>query len=133
MGQIGSYGSLVFEVSIDKNRTPSDISRSASARWTPHERFGQKPRSEFLGPNLDTFGFTVRFDARFGMNPKEEMDQLLDWCRSGKAETLIIGGIPIGRDQWVITNVVQKMPVIDGQGRVLVGIADVTLEEYMRK
>ncbi|MGG1442165.1 phage tail protein [Brevibacillus laterosporus] len=133
MGQIGSYGSLVFEVSIDKMRPISDLSRSAASRWATHERFGQKPRSEFLGPSLDTIGFTMRFDVRYGMNPKAEMDQLLDWCRSGKAETLIIGGTPFGRDQWVITNIVQKMPVIDGQGRVLVGTADVTLEEYMRE
>ncbi|MDT3416179.1 phage protein U [Brevibacillus aydinogluensis] len=133
MGQIGSFGEIVFEVSLEKIRTFSDLKRSASSRWNAHERFGQKPRSEFLGPNLDEISFVMRFDVSHGMDPKKEMDRLLAWCRSGRAETLIIGGIPIGMDKWVIKSVTQNWKVVDGSGRLLIGEADVTLEEYMRR
>ncbi|RNB72182.1 phage tail protein [Brevibacillus panacihumi] len=133
MGQIGSFGEIIFEVSIDKVRSFDDFSRSASSRWNAHERFGQKPRSEFLGPSLDVINFVMRFDARFGMDPKAEMDRLLSWCREGRAETLIIGGTPIGMDQWTITSVTQNWLTLDGTGKVIIGEADVTMEEYMRK
>lgn len=133
MGQLGSFGEIVFEVSLEKIRTFSDFKRSSSSRWNAHERFGQKPRSEFLGPNLDEISFVMRFDVSHGMDPKKEMDRLLEWCRSGRAETLIIGGIPIGMDKWVIKSVTQNWKVVDGSGRLLIGEADVTLEEYMRK
>jgi phage protein U len=129
---IGSFGEIVFEVSPETIRTFSDFSRSASSRWSAHERFGQKPRSEFLGPNLDEISFVMRFDARYGMNPKAEMDRLLSWCREGRAEMLIIGGIPVGMDQWVIKSLTQNWIALDGTGKVIVGEADVTLEEYMR-
>jgi phage protein U len=129
---IGSFGDIVFEVSLDKMRTFNDLSRSASSRWNAHERFGQKPRNEFLGPNLDQISFVMRFDVQHGMDPKAEMDRLLAWCREGRAETLIIGGIPIGMDQWTIKSVTQNWKVIDGTGKLLVGEANVTLEEYMR-
>lgn len=133
MGQLGSFGEIIFEVSYEQMRTFFDFTRSASGRWVAHERFGQKPRSEFLGPSLDEISFTMRFDVKHGMNPKAEMDRLLDWCRSGKVETLIIGGTPIGRDQWTIKSVTQNWKVLDGQGRLLTGEANVSLEEYMRR
>jgi phage protein U len=133
VGQIGSFGEIIFEVSLENIRTFRDFSRSATSNWSEHERFGQKPRSEFLWPDLDEISFVMRFDARYGMNPKAEMDRLLSWCREGRAETLIIGGIPIGMDQWVIRSVTQNWIALDGTGKVIVGEADVTLREYMRK
>ncbi|TGV23874.1 hypothetical protein EN829_044785, partial [Mesorhizobium sp. M00.F.Ca.ET.186.01.1.1] len=72
-GQIGSFGSLIFEVTHEKVRTFDELTRSATARWSKHERFGQKPRSEFLGPDLDSISFKMRFDAQYGVNPKSEM------------------------------------------------------------
>lgn len=133
MGQLGSFGDIIFEVSLEKLRTFSEFTRSTASRWATHERFGQKPRSEFLGPNLDQISFAMRFDVRYGMDPKAEMDRLLSWCREGRAETLIIGGTPIGMDMWVIKSVTQNWKTLDGSGKVIVGEADVTLEEYMRK
>lgn len=131
MGAIGSYGDIIFEVSAEKMRTISDLSRSASARWANHEIIGQKPKSEFLGPNLDTISFKMRFDIAFGVNPKAEMDKLLIMCRTGQAETLIIGGDVLGVDKWVIKSVTQNWLYFDGFGRCIVGGADVALEEYV--
>lgn len=87
--------------------------------------------SQFLGPDLDEITFRMRFDVQYGMNPKQEMDRLLDMSRSGKVEALIIGGIPLGMDKWTVRNVVQKWKTIDGQGRLLSSEASVTLKEYV--
>lgn len=131
MGAIGSFSDIVFEVSAEKMRTLDDFSRSASGRWAIHEIIGQKPKSEFLGPSLDTISFKMRFDVQFGVNPKAEMDKLLIMCRAGHAETLIVGGEILGVDKWVIKEVTQNWLHHDGQGRCIVGEADVKLEEYV--
>ncbi|MCL6479550.1 MAG: phage tail protein [Peptococcaceae bacterium] len=131
MGVIGSFGDIVFEVSSEKIRTIDDFSRSASGRWAKHEIMGQKPKSEFLGPDLDVISFKMRFDVQFGVNPKAEMDKLLIMCRNGQAETLIVGGNALGVDKWVIKSVTQNWLRFDGSGRCIVGGADVTLEEYV--
>ena len=128
---IGSFGDVVFEVSADKISTFDGFARSASSRWQAHEILGQKPRSEFVGPGLDTITFTMRFDVRFGVNPKQEMDKLLIMCREGRAATLIVGGEPIGVDKWVIKSITQRWTHVDGAGRCIVGTADVSLEEYV--
>jgi len=73
----------------------------------------------------------MRFDVRFGVNPKTEMDRLLIMCRSGVAETLIVGGTALGVDKWVIKSVTQNWLRFDGSGRCIVGEANVTLEEYV--
>ncbi|TEB13357.1 phage tail protein [Pelotomaculum propionicicum] len=122
---------MIFEVSAEKIRTFDEFSRSASGRWATHEIIRQKPVSEFIGPALDEISFKMRFDVRFGVNPKEEMDKLLIMCRSGVAETLIIGGLALGVDKWVIKSVTQNWLHFDGAGRCIVGVADVTLEEYV--
>lgn len=131
LGVIGSFGDIIFEVSLKKIRTIDDFSRSEAGRWATHEIIDQKPKSEFLGPGLGTISFKMRFDVRYGMNPKVEMDKLLIKCRSGVAETLIVGGMALGVDKWVIKSVTQDWLHFDGAGRCIVGVADVTLEEYV--
>jgi hypothetical protein len=122
---------VVFEVSAEKVRTIHDMARSATARWAQHEIIGQKPTPEFTGPDADTISFSMRFDVSFGVNPKQEMDKLLIMCRSGQAETLIIGE-PLGVYKWVITSVRQNWLKTDGRGYPIVGVADVTMQEYAR-
>lgn len=121
---------MIFEVSSERIATIDDFSRSASARWATHEIIGSKPISEFLGPDLDTISFKMRFDAQFGVNPKAEMDKLLEMCRSGRAETLVVGGYALGVYKWVCKEVKQDWVYFDGQGRPIVGVVEVTLQEY---
>ncbi|GIO09676.1 hypothetical protein J31TS6_57040 [Brevibacillus reuszeri] len=133
MAVIGSFGDIVFEVSIDRVRTFDDFSRSGSGRWAKHDRQQKKAVSEFLGPELDEISFTMRFDVSHGVNPKVEMDRVLEKCRSGQAETLIVGETPLGMDKWIVKTFKQGWKKLDGQGRLLVGELNVTLEEYMRR
>jgi len=128
---IGSFGDIIFEVSADKIRTFDGFSRESSDRWTNHEVIDQKPLSEFIGPGLDKVSFSMRFDAQHGINPRMEMEKLIEMSRTGEVAALIIGGKPLGVDKWKITGLSQRWNTVDNQGNLLAAVLDVTLEEYV--
>lgn len=128
---IGSFGDIIFEVSADKIRTFDGFSRESSDRWTNHEIIGQKPLSEFVSPGLDKISFTMRLDAQHGVNPRAEMEKLLEMSRKGEVAELIVGGKPLGVDKWKITGLSQKWNTVDNRGNLLAAELDVTLEEYV--
>lgn len=117
-------------VSPNLIRTLHDFTRSASGRWANHEVLLKKPVSQFIGPGLDTISFTMRFDIRYGINPRKELDALVELERSGKTMPLIIGGKGVGVNRWKITSLEQKWEDIDNRGNVLSATASITLEEY---
>lgn len=127
---IGSFGKVTFFASADTIRTIEDFKRDSAGRWANHDVLGRKPVSQFNGPGLDKIGFKIRFDVRYGMNPRKEMDALLEMERSGQVATLIIGGTPVGVSKWKITSLSQSWTHIDNAGRVLIGEASLSLEEY---
>ena len=128
---IGALGNVVFVASADTIRTFDNFSRSTASRWAKHERIGQKPKTEFIGPDLDTINFAMRFDVAYGINPRKEMEDLLDIARSGQAVPLVIGGKGLGVNLWIIKSVKQNWTRVDNRGNVLVGTAEVELEEYV--
>ncbi|WP_342576532.1 phage tail protein [Paenibacillus sp. FSL M8-0142] len=131
---LGALGDVVFISSFKtpiKVRTFRDFQRDSSARWGTNEIHLQKPRSQFMGPGLDTISFTMQFDARLGMNPRKEAEKLLDYQREGKVLLLQIGGKPLGQGKWKITNLNQSWEDIDREGNLLKAGLSVTLEEYV--
>ncbi|MEK3784686.1 phage tail protein [Paenibacillus sp. FSL R5-0810] len=131
---LGALGDVVFISSFRtpiKVRTFRDFQRDSSARWGTNEIHLQKPRSQFMGPGLDTISFTMQFDARLGMNPRKEAEKLLDYQREGKVLLLQIGGKPLGQGKWKITNLTQSWEDIDREGNLLKAGLSVTLEEYV--
>lgn len=91
MSKIGNLGPIVFVVSPEAIRTFQEFTRASAGRWAKHEIIGQKPKTQFLGPGLDTISFTMWFDARYGLNPRKELDKLTEIDRAGKALPLIVG------------------------------------------
>lgn len=128
---IGTFGNLVFIASADQIRTFEGFTRNTAPRWSEHEIIGKYPKPEYIGPGLDTISFSMRFDVRYGMNPRQEMTRLLVMCRDGQAETLIVGGMAMGVSKWTIRSVSQSWTRLDGKGNVLVGGANVSLKEYI--
>lgn len=129
---IGSFGSIVFIATPESIRTFTDFSRSSASRWGKHDIIGKKPRTQLIGPDLDSISFKMRFDAKFGMNPRKELDDLVVMERSGEAVALTIGGKGVGTDLWIIKSLQQTWDVVDQSGNVVVGNANITIEEYMR-
>jgi hypothetical protein len=128
---IGALGNVVFVVSADIIRTFEDFERNTEGRWAKHDIHLAKPKSEFLGPDLDTISFSMRFDVAYGINPRKEMEALMELVRSGKAVPLVIGGKGLGVNLWKVKSLKQKWIHIDNRGNVLVGIVEVVLEEYV--
>lgn len=128
---IGAWGPLVFEASFDRIRTFDSFSRSESGRWAKHDLYLQKPRSEFLGPELGEISFNMTFNAMHGVNPITELDKLIRYVRSGQVHTLVINNKRYGLGKYAITSVSEQMTHFDKNGAVLLGSANVTMEEYL--
>lgn len=125
-------GSVVFVVNPKTIRTFNDLTRSSAGRWANHEVIGKKPLSQFLGPGLDTVSFTMRLDVRYGINPRKELDALVELERAGKAMPLIIGGKALGVGLWKITSLEQNWSSVDNRGNVLAATVNIALEEYVK-
>ncbi|MBA2943219.1 phage tail protein [Paenibacillus sp. CGMCC 1.16610] len=128
---IGALGPVVFVASAETLRTFSDFTRSSAGRWAKHDVFMQKPKTQFLGPGLDTISFTMQFNASLGINPRKELDKLVELERSGTAMALTIGGKGLGVGLWIITTLSQTWGSIDNEGNVLTASANLSLEEYV--
>lgn len=127
---IGVLGDIVFIVTSNKIRTFENFTRTSADRWASNEIIHKKPRSQYLGPGLDTFDLTVRVDARLGLNPRKEVDKLVGYSRDGKVMKLSIGGKGMGVDRVKITNLVQNWEKIDNRGNLISATYTLTLEEY---
>lgn len=133
MNKIGSLGNVVFEVSHEKVRTFEELTRTSTPRWATHEVIGKRPLLQFIGPGLDTSSLTIRFDVRFGVNPRKEIAQLVEYERLGKALPFLLGGKPVGKGgMWVITGLEQEWTSIDNRGNLLAATVNLSLEEYAK-
>lgn len=128
---IGNYGDITFETSDERILNFTGFSRDSVGRWAPHDVIDRKPVLEYLGPELDTITFTVALNGNFGVRPRDEMERWLIKCRDGTAETLVIGGKPLGMDKWVVLSVSQMWGVVFNRGEVFAGSVDVELNEYL--
>lgn len=128
---IGTFGPIVFIASDDVIKTFNSFNRTEQGRWAKHDVIGRKPVSEFLGPDLGTISFRMRFDVSYGMNPRKEMDNLVTMVRDGKAYPLIIGGKGLGVSKWSLQSVSQDWKYFDNRGNLLIGEVTVSLEEYV--
>ncbi|QCT03807.1 hypothetical protein E6C60_3096 [Paenibacillus algicola] len=131
---LGALGDVVFISSFKtpiKVRTFRDFQRDSSARWGSNDIHLHKPRSQFLGPGLDTISFSMTLDARLGMNPRKEMEKLLVYQRDGKVLLLQVGGKPLGQGKWKILSLSQSWADIDREGNLIKADLSITLEEYV--
>ncbi|MDR7318922.1 phage tail protein [Brevibacillus nitrificans] len=129
---IGSLGSVVFVASQATIRTIQEFTRNGGSRYAVHEILNQKPKAQWIGPGLDTVSFSMRFDASYGLNPRKELNQLVELERAGKALPLTIGGEGMGVYLWTITSLEQKWDHIDNQGNLLIASANISLKEYVK-
>lgn len=128
---VGSFGSLVFMVSLKKTMTFDGFKRSTAARWATHDIHLNNPISEYLGPGQDTVTFDMVFDVAFGVRPRNELERIMVLCRDGVPHRLVVGGVPLGSKQWVITSYDQTWDRFDGKGNVIKGGCTVTMKEYV--
>jgi phage protein U len=128
---IGYYADIIFETSDQRIMTFSGLKRESSGRWLSHDLIGIKPKSEFLGPGLQTITFTVLLNGSYGVKPREEMDLWLGYAEKGTADLFVINDAPLGDDLWVVKSVSQVWDTVFNGGELYSGKVDVTIEEYI--
>ena len=124
---IGTLGDVVFEVSEDRVRTFIELSRSGAARLHEHMVVSQKPRLEFLGPDIDSIILPMRFDVAQGINPIVEINALRDYRDQGQRLALVIGGKFLG--DFAIERITETWERMDNRGNLLVASISVNLLE----
>lgn len=128
---IGLLGSLRFRVNDNKVFTFSNMKREVSASWNTMERIGQKPISEFSGPNLQTISLDITLDASLGVRPRQMLEILERMTESGQANELVIGRKMVGKNKWVITKCSQAWDVILRGGELYRANVSISLQEYL--
>lgn len=124
----GSFGPVAFEVSTEKVKTWSGLTREHKGRYATHEVLGATPRLEFLAPDISQTTFSVRLDMGLGASPAEDMTVLADLCRTGRVERLVLGGRNLGAH--VLESVRETWKHTGPGGVVLVAEMELTLKEY---
>lgn len=126
---IGSLGSIVFTVSSNFVRTPSNIRKSRNARIAKHEIIGSKPKLEFQGEDLISMSLDIRLDASLGVNPQADINALAAMESSGEVVDLIIGDVYHG--SFLIESIGEDIKYTHRNGVVIVAELSISLQEYV--
>lgn len=131
MAQIGSFGSLVFETSDSKVLTPNSFQRKVSGRWEQHNVIGKKPRSQFMGSDLDSITFKITLSAMHGVRPRTSIEKLEKMVSEGTVETLVIGGKKVGSNKFYMESLSEDWDYILNKGELVKASVSVTMKEYV--
>lgn len=131
-GSIGALGEIAFEVSAYNDIfTLDSYKRSAKAKLATHEIIGEKPLTEFCGPELQEVSFSIKLHAAWGVNPKKEIARLIEYCENGAVLSFVLGGEPVGDNKWIIESVSESVDYFDHGGVIIYSTAEVSLREYV--
>jgi phage protein U len=128
---IGYLGDVIFETSDSRILNFSGFVLESASRFAAHEVIGKKPKTEFIGPGLNTVTFTINLNGNHGVKPREEMTKWIIKSNSGKAFSLVIGGRVLGADKWVVKSISEAWDTLFNGGELFSGKIEVTIEEYI--
>lgn len=126
---LGSWGEdFAFEASDRRLLTFQSRRRSGEARWAEHDVYAATPKSEFIGPGLDSITFSVRLDHQRGIVPAEVLKTLRKKRDLGTVDTLIIGEEPVF--DCALRSIGEDDLRHGPDGTLLVAIVELTFKEY---
>ena len=129
---IGNLGkTITFEVSSDKVLTFTNLSRTVKGRWTQHNIIESKPKSEFLGPDLEGITFKVYLSAMHGVKPRKTLETIEKAVLNGTVLPFVLGGKKVGSNSWVITSVSETWNCVYSKGELVTANVNLTLQEYV--
>ncbi|MGP1434973.1 MAG: phage tail protein [Catonella sp.] len=131
MAKIGNLGKLItFQVSSKKVLTFNDMERKVSGRWVVHDVIKGKPKSEFLGAGLQEVSLSVLLLSTMGVKPRKTLERIRKATERGERFTFVIGGKPISKNKWVITETSETWDVIFSKGELVQARIELNLREY---
>lgn len=130
MSKIGSFGKdIIFQVSDKKILTFNSFSRTVKSRWATHSIIKGKPKSEFLGADLQSITFNIVLDVMCGLKPQKMLDKLVKRAEGKKINSLIIGGKVLGKFR--LSSITETREVIYNGGELAKCTVALTLDEYV--
>lgn len=130
MAKIGNWGSYIrFQTSDSRVMTFTDFKRKVSVRTSKHSLIGQKPKLEFLGPELQTVTFRMELNAMLGVKPRSTEEKLIKKMNLGTVAPLVIGGRKV-MGKAMLTSMSSAYNVVMKKGEILSMTIDVTMTEY---
>ncbi|PIC80549.1 hypothetical protein CSV75_01795 [Sporosarcina sp. P18a] len=131
MAVIGSFGTVVFEVTPKKINSFTDLEKSNKSRWSEHEIHGKKAKLEFEGAGLIDINYRLLLRVENGINPMKEIAKLEKMNDGGKAAPFILGSKPLSPNKFVITEISEALKNIDQRGNILSAEVTISLKEYV--
>ena len=128
--QVGSFGSIIFDVSERRVFTAKSIKRGSSSSWATHNRIEGKPRSQYLNPGLKTVSLEILLRADYGVNPRTALDTLHRLAEGKDVYPLIIGGVPQADNPFKLTACDETDNTRLPNGALFSATASLTFEEY---
>ena len=96
IGETGSFGEIIFEVSSKKVKTFDSFKRQTSAKYAKHDIVGKKTKLQFTGLNLKEISFSIKLSTLLGVNVEEEIEKLNKILESEKSHKLILANEDCG-------------------------------------
>jgi len=128
---IANWGTaIIFTTSDRKVLTFNNMSRTVGSSWATHSRIGKKDQVEYLRPNLQKLTFDIALDFNNGINPRTIIERMERAAERGEIHPFIVGGKPVGRLNWRLTNVGEAWETIYNNGALTNAKLSITMEEY---
>ena len=132
--KVGNWGSAIrFEVNSTKQLTFRNFTKSHSARWKDHEIIGNKPLSEFTGPDLVSVTMSCTLSAAMNVNPRKIMKALEKALEKGKVDYLYIKETKVGTNKMKLMSMSEAYDVVLINGAIVKATVDLSFSEYVTK
>ena len=127
---MAQWGPFLFGVSSEQIFTFRNMKRTYSSRWATHEVWGEKPKTESMGPASQEVTLTITLDAEYGINPLEALRLFREAAERGDVDYLYIGGKRISDNAFYIASGTENWNEIWNEGELVRATAELTFGEY---
>lgn len=128
---VGSFMGQVFTVSDIKILTPTNWQGAVGSDWSEHERIGEKPRKQWIGPKARKYTCDILLRAQDGVAPRETLEALEQIAESDKTDHFVIGGKPISSNPFCLTELSEAWNTVLAGGKLVECKVSLTIEEYV--
>lgn len=94
---LGLLGMIPFVCSSSVVMTFKDLQVERSDRWATHEVIGQKPKLEYIGPQLLQVSFSIHLNSALGVTPLAALVALREMMELHEPQRLMIGPDYMGK------------------------------------
>jgi len=129
---IAVFGRKTFQVDANKIYTFNGLTYSSVLQTDAQGVDGQKPSTYIKGEGLDTLAISLPLEQQYGVNPRQEWNDWQTILSKKTPELFILGGVPIGKNKWLLKSVSPSDIKINNAGGITGLVLSLEFEEYVR-